>query len=76
VYLSGTTSNADNNAVILNNISAGGTISGNYGIYLYRNVSGNNVSGNRIFTYGTTTNYGIYGVGTTAMRIDNRTDLV
>jgi hypothetical protein len=73
IYLSGTTATTNNNEIILNNISAGGSSSSNYGIYLYRNVSGNNVSQNRIYTYGTTTNHGIYAIGTAAMRVDNNT---
>ncbi|MFH1915758.1 MAG: right-handed parallel beta-helix repeat-containing protein [Nanoarchaeota archaeon] len=73
VYLSGVTSNSDSNEVVMNNISAAGSGASNYGMYLYRNTSGNNISWNRIITAGTTTNHGIYAVGTTAMPVDNNT---
>lgn len=71
IYVSGVTTPSDNNKIIFNNISTNGSGASNYGILLYRDVSYINISNNNISTAGTTTNYGIYLVGTTAIKVDN-----
>ena len=73
IWISGVTTPSNNNTIYSNNISTAGTGANNYGIYLYRNVSHSNITANVILTSGTTTNHGIYGVGTTGLEVNNNT---
>jgi parallel beta-helix repeat protein len=67
IYLVGTNALAVNsNLISSNNITTNGIGPSNYGIYFITNVSYNNITGNSIFTNGTTTNHGIYIYGDTA----------
>jgi hypothetical protein len=70
IYISGTSVASHNNIVFNNAITASGSLGTNRGIYLYRNVVGTNVTNNRISTSGTSSNDGIYVIGTNTLPVD------
>jgi hypothetical protein len=65
IWLSGANLAANDCDISGNNITTNGTGASNFGIYVYRNSSRNNITNNTIFANGTTTNYGIIVAGTT-----------
>jgi parallel beta-helix repeat protein len=73
IVLGGTTAQPTNNNTIKENkiITTGRTAGNNYGIYLTTYINNNNITNNDITTTGTTTNYGIYLTGTTALPTNN-----
>jgi parallel beta-helix repeat protein len=74
VWVSGSSFTADRNEILYNNITMSATGATNYGIYLYRNVSFTNITGNEINTRGgTTTNHGIFGLASAGYVLENNT---
>ena len=71
IYLAGAAlATATNNNTVFNNsiqtFGTAGVVTG-YGIYLQSEASSNNILNNTITTHGTTTNYGVYLLGTAAL---------
>ena len=74
IYGVGTTNlNINNNTIDSNIINATGAsaIVSNYGIWLSTSANSNTITNNTIYTSGTTTNYGIYILGTAALPSNN-----